>query len=61
MIDEYFFTCPYCWQQISMLLDLSVRRDSYVEDCEICCNPITISYQAEQGNVVMFDAQPLGQ
>jgi hypothetical protein len=21
---EYFFTCPYCWQQIPMVLDLSV-------------------------------------
>jgi hypothetical protein len=22
---EYFFSCPYCWEQISMVLDTSVR------------------------------------
>jgi cysteine-rich CPXCG protein len=27
-----------------MVLDLSVRRQSYVEDCEVCCNPIEVSY-----------------
>jgi hypothetical protein len=27
-----------------MVLDLSVRKQTYVEDCEVCCNPIEISY-----------------
>lgn len=44
-----------------MLLDLSVTRDSYVEDCEVCCNPITVSYSVEQDDVSNFDAQPIGQ
>jgi len=30
-----------------MVLDLSVRRQSYVEDCEVCCNPIEISYAVQ--------------
>lgn len=61
MIEEHFFTCPYCWQNISMLLDLSIRRDSYVEDCEVCCNPIQVSYRAEEGLLDDFYAQPIGQ
>jgi hypothetical protein len=59
--EEYFFICPYCWQRISMLLDLSVAQQSYVEDCEVCCNPIQISYQVEEEEVVQFDAQNLEQ
>ena len=39
---EHFFECPYCWERISMLLDASVRRQEYIEDCEVCCNPIKI-------------------
>ena len=30
-----------------MLLDFSVRRQTYVEDCEVCCNPIEVSYAVE--------------
>jgi transcription elongation factor Elf1 len=56
---EHFFTCPYCWQQISMLLDISVRSQTYVEDCEVCCQPIEISYTAEDGEIVSFAANVL--
>ena len=33
---EHFFTCPYCWQEISFVLDLSVAQQNYIEDCEVC-------------------------
>lgn len=56
-MTEHFFTCPYCWQRISMLLDLSVSEQRYVEDCEVCCRPIVVSYRVEDGAVVAFDAQ----
>ena len=32
-----------------MVLDLSVRKQTYVEDCEVCCNPIEITYTAPTG------------
>ncbi|SDW91129.1 Cysteine-rich CPXCG [Lutibacter oricola] len=41
-MEEHFFQCPYCWEEISMLLDSSVHSQTYIEDCEICCNPIQI-------------------
>lgn len=54
---EHFFACPYCWREISMLLDTSVRRQTYIEDCENCCNPIKIHYETEAGMIVDFRAQ----
>jgi transcription elongation factor Elf1 len=42
---EHYFQCPYCWEEISMLLDPSIQQQHYVEDCEICCNPIEINSQ----------------
>jgi transcription elongation factor Elf1 len=56
---EYFFTCPYCWQEISMVLDISVPSQTYVEDCEVCCQPIEIHYTIEDGEVTNFVAKVL--
>ena len=53
---EQFFNCPYCVQKISMLIDLSVSSQNYVEDCEICCRPIEVSYQVDGDDVVFFEA-----
>ena len=53
---EQFFNCPYCVQKISMLIDLSVSAQNYIEDCEICCRPIEISYQVGDDDVIIFEA-----
>lgn len=58
--EEHFFSCPFCWQRISMLLDLSVDSQCYVEDCEVCCRPIQISYRVEDGSIADFSAEPTG-
>ena len=58
-VVEHPFICPYCWESITMLLDLSVEDQSYVEDCEVCCNPISLRFRTAQGEVVEFDAQQL--
>ena len=56
---EHFFTCPYCWQNISMVLDLSVPAQSYVEDCEVCCRPVRIAYAASEFELIDFEADTL--
>jgi hypothetical protein len=56
---EYFFTCPYCWEKISMVLDTSVRRQTYIEDCEVCCNPIEVDYVVDEEGSVDFNARIL--
>jgi len=61
MLEEYFFTCPYCWEKISMLLDLTSGGQTYVEDCEVCCNPISIYFDVENGAVASFQADASGQ
>ena len=54
---EHRFTCPYCWESITMLLDLSIANQSYVEDCEVCCNPVVLSFRVENDAIVEFDAE----
>ncbi len=57
---EHFFSCPHCWQEISMLLDTAYTQ-SYVEDCEVCCNPIEITAAFDDGELVQFEAVNLDQ
>ncbi|MEM7110382.1 MAG: CPXCG motif-containing cysteine-rich protein [Bacteroidota bacterium] len=58
---EHFFSCPYCAAEISMLLDPSVLSQRYIEDCEVCCNPIEVSYALEDGIIIAFDASSIEQ
>ena len=44
-----------------MILDLSVDDvQTYIEDCEVCCRPIQITYNVEQGKIAHFSAQGAG-
>jgi hypothetical protein len=56
---EHFFTCPYCWQRISMVLDTSVKGQTFIEDCEVCCQPIQVRYSVEDDEVSEFEATVL--
>jgi transcription elongation factor Elf1 len=53
---EQFFNCPYCGEKISMVLDLSAGSQRYTEDCEVCCNPIEISYEVDNDKITSFSA-----
>ncbi len=52
---EHFFQCPYCWEEISMLLDSSISYQLYVEDCEVCCNPIQLKVTFEDYELIGCD------
>ncbi len=60
-MEEYFFQCPYCWESISMLIDISQRKQSYIEDCEVCCNPIQLNISTENNEILSFDAENIEQ
>ena len=58
---EHFFNCPYCWEEISFVLDSSLEGQSYIEDCEVCCQPIQIRYNIENFEIVDFEAESIEQ
>ncbi len=60
-MTEQAFQCPYCWETISVLVDTSVRQQTYVEDCQVCCNPMEISVSCSGAGIVEFEARKLGQ
>jgi len=60
-MEEHFFDCPNCWETISMLLDNSVSSQSYIEDCEVCCNPIQVTTQFINTELTAFQADSIEQ
>jgi hypothetical protein len=49
--DGVLVDCPYCGEQIEIVVDLSEAEQSYVEDCSVCCRPIVFSVTVDdEGN-----------
>jgi hypothetical protein len=42
MLDTRDIDCPYCGERISLVLDASAGAQHYIEDCHVCCQPITV-------------------
>lgn len=49
--------CPYCGEQIEVMVDCSVSRQQYIEDCSVCCRPIVISVVASVDGVESIEAR----
>jgi len=47
MQTEYDIDCPYCGERICVLLDTSVQQQEYIEDCQVCCNPIVFDVRLD--------------
>jgi hypothetical protein len=57
---DYFFACPYCGERISMVLDISVKGQIYVENCEVCRRPIKVRQRVTNDEVRQFEACAVG-
>jgi hypothetical protein len=44
-----------------MLIDVSQTYQSYIEDCEVCCNPIQLQISTENQEIVSFSAENIEQ
>jgi hypothetical protein len=49
LLQAYSLNCPYCWENISITLDLSAEDQDFVEDCSVCCAPIAFRLRLEDG------------
>ncbi|MGH8179811.1 MAG: CPXCG motif-containing cysteine-rich protein [Steroidobacteraceae bacterium] len=39
--------CPYCGESFDTAVDLSCGSTSYIEDCQVCCQPIEFALEVE--------------
>ena len=48
--------CPYCWETLHIIVDPSCDEQEYVEDCQVCCQPIVVSVKLIDQCIVSLDA-----
>jgi cysteine-rich CPXCG protein len=46
MDDRFLVSCPYCGEEVEIYLESDVGG-SFVQDCEVCCNPWRISVSGD--------------
>jgi len=60
-MQEHYFTCPYCWEQIELQLDCSVdcslQPQEYIEDCSVCCRPMHVSLRVDEQGTAAVDVR----
>jgi len=56
--EDYFFQCPYCSADIWVKIDQTGgRKQTFMQDCEVCCQPIDIRLTVGQEGVEAFNAE----
>jgi hypothetical protein len=48
MDDQFLVTCPYCGEEVEIYVEPDVRG-SFVQDCEVCCNPWRVRVSTVDG------------
>ena len=51
-------TCPHCGETITLFVDLSVESQTYIEDCSVCCQPMSVTYSAADGELTSIQVEP---
>ncbi len=52
--------CPYCGETLTIVLDLSAGGQSYIEDCQVCCQPMQVTFSAAEGELEFVQVERAG-
>ena len=58
---EYYFDCPHCWENQLKMIDTSVEKQNFIEDCEVCCNPLEFDFIVVNNSLESFSVVTIGQ
>ena len=48
MDEQFLVECPYCGEAVEVYVEPDVRG-SFIQDCEVCCNPWRVRVWREDG------------
>ena len=57
MLPSQDVQCPYCGEVITLALDSSAGAQRYIEDCHVCCRPITVLLDIDDDGDVLVSVQ----
>ena len=47
LLETVRMVFPYCGERIEVVVDCSVGCQEYVEDCHVCCKPISLDVSVD--------------
>ena len=50
-LHEQRLRCPFCGETISVVVDTSAGSQTYIEDCQVCCQPMQIHVAVDDGEL----------
>lgn len=60
MLPSTIIHCPYCGEPIELLVDVLSSAPAgdqrYIEDCQVCCRPITVTVTIDEDGAPRVDA-----
>ena len=56
-LEEAGVHCPYCGEPIDLLLDASIAQQEYIEDCSVCCRPLSVRVRVEDGDRIRLEVR----
>lgn len=60
MLPSTIIHCPYCGEPIELLVDVlssgPTGDQRYIEDCQVCCRPITVTVTIDEDGAPRVDA-----
>jgi hypothetical protein len=54
-LQEWSIQCPYCGEENVLLIDPSIDEQDYVEDCQVCCQPMLVHATVNDGEVAAVE------
>ncbi len=54
MLQTHSFACPYCGETQYTEIDCSVSEQEYIEDCQVCCRPVSLCVNIHNNEVQLL-------
>jgi endogenous inhibitor of DNA gyrase (YacG/DUF329 family) len=51
-LETVSIRCPYCGEPVDVVVDTTIPRQRYVEDCSVCCRPIDLDVSIDDAGGV---------
>ena len=58
---EHYFDCPHCWENQLKMIDPSINTQNFIEDCEVCCNPLEFDLVVQANTLQSFSVNTIDQ
>lgn len=56
-VQELGTNCPYCGEPISLLVECGQIGHSHIEDCQVCCRPITVRVSTDPEDALHIEVR----